>query len=230
MRPGRDTEGQPSEAMLMGLTFMSGMVDASSYLGIGEIFTANMTGNLLILGFAASGTPQFSIVASAISVVSFFLGAALGGRLTVVIASRRRRLVVAMTVESVLNALAAAGSFLLPTSSVAHQYVLVAILATSMGVRNTVVRRLKIPDITTTALTGTLTKLAADSVLGTGRRVRAGRRLTQIISLVLGACTGGLILGHFGLPATMVSMTGLIVVLTVAYVWYSAPARTDGKR
>ena len=48
--------------MLLGLTVVSGLIDAVSYLGLGHVFTANMTGNVVVLGFAAAGAPGFSVV------------------------------------------------------------------------------------------------------------------------------------------------------------------------
>ena len=81
------------------LTVVSGLVDAVSYLGLGHVFTANMTGNVVLLGFAAAGAPGFSVVASLTSIGSFMVGAVGAGRLTLHLASRRQWLIVAMVVE-----------------------------------------------------------------------------------------------------------------------------------
>jgi uncharacterized membrane protein YoaK (UPF0700 family) len=69
------------------LTVVSGLVDAVSYLGLGHVFTANMTGNVVLLGFAAAGAPGFSIPASLASLGSFLVGAACAGRLSLHITS-----------------------------------------------------------------------------------------------------------------------------------------------
>ena len=42
-------------AVLVGLTAVTGLVDAVSYLALGHVFTANMTGNVVFLGFALAG-------------------------------------------------------------------------------------------------------------------------------------------------------------------------------
>ena len=84
---------------LMVLTVVSGLVDAVSYLGLGHVFTANMTGNVVLLGFAAAGAPGFSIPASLASLGSFLVGAAGAGRITLHIGSRRRWLLTAMAIE-----------------------------------------------------------------------------------------------------------------------------------
>jgi uncharacterized membrane protein YoaK (UPF0700 family) len=50
-----DRDPVPLLMALMALTAVSGLVDAVSYLGLGHVFTANMTGNVVVLGFAAAG-------------------------------------------------------------------------------------------------------------------------------------------------------------------------------
>ena len=49
---------------LFGLTFVTGVVDAVSFLGLGHVFTANMTGNVVILAFATARVPGLSIARS----------------------------------------------------------------------------------------------------------------------------------------------------------------------
>jgi uncharacterized membrane protein YoaK (UPF0700 family) len=70
--------------VLLALTVLSGLVDAVCYLGLGHVFTANMTGNVVLLGFAAAGAPGFSVTASLTSLSVFLLGAVCGGRITAV--------------------------------------------------------------------------------------------------------------------------------------------------
>ena len=69
-------------AVLLVLTFLSGVVDAVCYLGLGRVFTANMTGNIVILGFAAAGAPGFSVTASLTSLVVFLAGVTVIGSQT----------------------------------------------------------------------------------------------------------------------------------------------------
>src|ERR1700736_3516989 len=66
---------------LGGLTLATGLVDAASYLGLGQVFTANMTGNIVFLGFALGGAAGFSITASRVALAGFLAGAFGGGRL-----------------------------------------------------------------------------------------------------------------------------------------------------
>src|SRR5207249_11296337 len=67
--------------LLLGLTVVTGLVDAVSYLALGHVFTANMTGNVVFLGFAAAGGNGLSAPRSGTAVVAFLLGAVIGGRM-----------------------------------------------------------------------------------------------------------------------------------------------------
>ena len=91
---------------LLLLTATTGLVDAASFLGLGHVFTANMTGNIVFLGFAIAGASGLSVSASLVALASFLLGALAGGRLATVTAaaSRRQWLVVATGGEALLLA------------------------------------------------------------------------------------------------------------------------------
>src|SRR5271166_4533306 len=78
--PAGDRHG-PLAPMMVALTFVTGVVDAASYLKLGHVFVANMTGNVVFLGFALAGASGLSAVASLAALASFLLGAFAGGRL-----------------------------------------------------------------------------------------------------------------------------------------------------
>src|SRR6266550_8491647 len=90
MQPGR-AQNDPLSFALLTLTGVTGLVDAVSFLGLGHVFTANMTGNVVLLAFAVAGAPGLSIARSSSSLVAFLVGAALGGRLGVAMATASRR-------------------------------------------------------------------------------------------------------------------------------------------
>src|ERR1700729_2591372 len=79
--PGRTGRHGPLPPLLISMTLVTGLVDAFSYLVLGHVFVANMTGNVVFLGFALAGAPGFSITASLVAMAGFALGAGLGGRL-----------------------------------------------------------------------------------------------------------------------------------------------------
>src|SRR6266702_4661107 len=77
----QDDRDGPLPLLLLVLTFVTGLVDAVSYLKLGHVFVANMTGNVVFLGFAVAGTQDFSIAASLVAIAAFLGGALAGGRL-----------------------------------------------------------------------------------------------------------------------------------------------------
>ena len=97
---------------LLVLTGVTGLVDAVSFLGLGHVFTANMTGNVILLAFAVAGTPGLSMARSSTSLVAFLVGSALGGRLALAMAaaSRRRWLLTVALSEALLLVIAAIAS------------------------------------------------------------------------------------------------------------------------
>src|SRR5579863_6410647 len=90
--PGRDSAFGPLPPLLLALTVVTGLVDSFSYLVLGHVFVANMTGNVVFLAFALVGAPGFSIPASIAALGSFGLGAVIGGRVCATLAHQRARL------------------------------------------------------------------------------------------------------------------------------------------
>jgi uncharacterized membrane protein YoaK (UPF0700 family) len=202
-------------AALMMLTFVTGLVDAASVLGLGHVFTANMTGNIVFLGFALAGSGTVSVLASLIALASFMVGALVGGRVTKVLSAAAVR--VAFGIEVAILGLATALCILHLESTT---NAIVSLLALSMGLRNAVIRKLAIPDMTTTVLTLTVTGLAADSSLAGGKNPRWQRRVLAILVMLAGAALGAGGLAH-GLAwvvgaATVIEAVAVIMLGTRA--------------
>jgi uncharacterized membrane protein YoaK (UPF0700 family) len=202
------------------MTMLSGLVDGVCYLGLGRVFTANMTGNVVVLGFAAAGAAGFSVTASLTSLCLFLVGAVAGGIISTKVSRRSRLLVAAIATEAVFVATAAFVAFAAATVAVGWgRFAAIATLAFAMGVRNAVIRRLAIPDMTTTVLTLTLTGLAADSSLAGGANPRAGRRGAAVLAMLIGACAGAYLFLHRGaaLPlAISACLAGLTAIVLLA--------------
>jgi uncharacterized membrane protein YoaK (UPF0700 family) len=158
------------------------MVDAVSYLALGRVFTANMTGNVVLLGFAAAGVKGLSATRSLAALFCFLGGAVFGGRVSVPQAPGP------LLVETALLLLASLAA-LLPDQTLSV-YCVIAITAAAMGYRNAVVRKIGLPDLTTTVLTLTITGLGADSGLAGGENPRWRRRVAAVLALVIGAFVG----------------------------------------
>jgi uncharacterized membrane protein YoaK (UPF0700 family) len=204
-RPDAARRVQPLLLALSLLTLVTGLVDAACYLGLGRVFTANMTGNVVLLAFGAAGAQGLPVLAPSVSLVVFLVGAAAGGRLAsrlvgpagaqVPAPLRRRWVMIALLAELGLVAVAGVVALGLPVGGGgARRYVVIGLLAAALGLQNATVRRLAVPDVTTTVLTLTLTGLAADSWLAGGRSPRAGRRLVAVGLMAAGALVGALLL------------------------------------
>ncbi|MFF4649998.1 YoaK family protein [Streptomyces sp. NPDC001380] len=216
----------PQVAALLALTFVSGVLDAVSFLGLGHVFTANMTGNLLILGFSAAGAPGFSVGRSLTALTGFVLGTAVGGRLAAGMADgpRHRWVGTALAAEAVLVSVAAAVAATAAGRTAEHA--VVAVLALAMGIRNATVRRLAVPDMTTTVVTRTLTGLVADSSLAGGSNPRALRRAGGILALVAGAAAGAWVLPHHGAAAGLLLAAVLAAAVATSHTaWAHRAAR-----
>ena len=217
-KPADDPEarGLRLVAVLLGLTVVSGLIDAVSYLGLEHVFTANMTGNVVVLGFAAAGAPGFSVAHTLTSLGSFVVGAAAGGRVAVRLGSGSRRTWVRRTLatEALLLGVSAVVAFVAPDAT-ATVYTLIAVTAFAMGLRNATVRGLGIPDLTTTVLTMTLTGLAADSRAGGGPGTRSPRRTASVVAMVAGAGPGAWLVLHHGLAIPLAVAAGMVALLAV---------------
>ncbi|MEU9441404.1 YoaK family protein [Streptomyces sp. NPDC048304] len=187
-------------AVLLILTVVSGLIDAVSYLGLGRVFTANMTGNVVVLGFAAAGAPGFSVPHTATSLACFLLGAVTGGRLAARVGKGSRRTWTRLTLaaEALLIALSAAVAFAWPHAT-ATVYALIALTGYAMGLRNATVRKLGVADLTTTVLTMTLTGLASESRIGDATGHRSPRRTASVLAMLAGAFLGAWLVFHHGL-------------------------------
>jgi uncharacterized membrane protein YoaK (UPF0700 family) len=172
-------------AALLTLTAVTGLVDAVSYLRLGHVFVANMTGNVVFLGFSTNPHSGLSPAAAVIAIAGFMAGALAGGRAAHSLAAARpgRWLATAVAGEALILGLAAAltGAGVLPFAG-DGRFATIAVLASALGVQNSTVRHLGAPDLTTTVLTLTLTGLAADSTLAGGPGAKPHRRLGSVAS------------------------------------------------
>ena len=208
-----ETSGAPS---LLVLTFVTGVVDALSVLGFGRVFTANMTGNVVVLAFGVAGAPGFSMTRSLSALAAFLCGAVLGGGMSRMSCSHRTAwLRTALICEAVLLFTAAFASFGIQMDAIPSNrlYMLISLTAVAMGLRNATVRRFAVPDLTTTVLTSTLTGIAADSSLAGGSNPRIVRRTASVLMMFAGAVLGALLLRWGSAPALLLS--GVLVLATI---------------
>ena len=214
----------PLPALLLVLTVATGVVDAVSILALGRVFIANMTGNVVFIGFALAGAPGFSLIASLLALAGFLLGAAAGGPVvTRFRESRGRLLAVVTTTELVLLA----GALLIAAVTgepftATPRDLIVLVAATALGLQNAAARELAVPDATTTVLTMTLTGFAADLRQRNGQVLL--RRLLAVAAMLLGALAGAaLVLRESASWALALALLLVTVVCAGAWVFGRRP-------
>jgi uncharacterized membrane protein YoaK (UPF0700 family) len=214
--PPEDDRHGPLAPMLLALTVVTGLVDSFSYLVLGHVFVANMTGNVVFFGFALVRAPGFSIAASAVALASFWLGALLAGQVGARLGQQRGTLLA--TAASIQAGFVGVAVVLAAASgnpvSAGFRYPLIVSLALAMGVQNATARQLAVPDLTTTVLTLTITGIAADRPPAGAAHSSNGRRVLSVTSMALGALLGAVFVLHVAIVLPLV--VALVLLMAVA--------------
>lgn len=191
---------------LLAMTVVTGLVDAVSFLSLGHVFTANMTGNIVFLAFATAHVSGLSVARSSTALLSFLIGAILGGRVMarasadsqIRFAAQAFLLEVAFLFAAACCGIGYRGDL---REHSFQPFALIALTALAMGIRNAAVRKLAVPDLTTTVLTLTITGIGADSSLATGNNPRLVRRVASVAAMFFGAAVGAVVIHHSILAA-----------------------------
>ncbi len=201
------TRDRALTAGLLILTISTGIVDAVSYLGLDRVFTGNMTGNVLFLGFALVGVGGIPFVNNLVALLGFVLGSIVGGRIV------GRGHPVGLPRRS-FWLLVGGGALMLALSAVwlvarglpePVLYVVTLLLAMVMGAQVSAVKPVGNSDITTIVVTNTLANLARESRLGGGHDSPWLTRLLAVLAMGVGAVIGAAVLRYLGGPATLVA-------------------------
>jgi uncharacterized membrane protein YoaK (UPF0700 family) len=201
---------------LLLLTFATGLVDAISVLELGHIFVANMTGNIIFLGFwfVRSG---IDLTAAIVAFASFLTGTVIGGRLARHLgANSRRWLTTSLSIEIVvlvaLSILAGTGVVSYHTNS---KLILIAGLAITFGVQNATARQFGVQELSTTVLTSTVVGIGVDSRLAGGTGEREKLRYSVIFALCAGAIVGATISRYTVAPVIALAAAVVAVSLLI---------------
>lgn len=208
-------------AGLLLLTVSTGVIDADSYLALDHVFTGNMTGNVLFIGFAAAGVKSIPFVNNSIALLGFVAGTIIGGRIVGRGHPRTLPRVSAWTLAcGGLLALGLATTWTVPgTLAQPILLVLTFLLACVMGSQVSAVKPIGNSDVTTIVVTNTLANLARDSRLAGGKHENWAPRLLAIAAMGVGAGVGALIIhfadGALALFAAMVFYLAGVLVLVL---------------
>ena len=218
LRPRAGTADGALPPLMVLLTIVTGIVDAVAYLRLGHVFVANMTGNVVFLGFSAAGASGVSVVGSLLAIACFLPGGIVAGRFGGRFGARRLHQLRAATGMQLLlltGAILIAANTGDPIGS-HSRFALIILLALAMGVQNATARRLAVPDLTTTVLTLTLTGIAADSQLAGGSGANTGRRLLSVTAMLLGATLGALLLLKVAPVASLALAAAILAIVCLA--------------
>jgi uncharacterized membrane protein YoaK (UPF0700 family) len=212
---------------LLLLTFGTGMIDAISVLVLGHVFVANMTGNVIFLGFWFAQQSVVDMTAAVVAFVSFLSGAVLGGRFARHLQHDTRRWVsVALAVECVLlvalSILAGAGVLDYRDNT---KLILIAGLAVAFGSQNATARQFGIQELSTTVLTSTIVGIGVDSRLAGGTGERQKLRVSVVVTMCAGAVAGAT-LSRF-MVAPVIALVAALVAATAVLFWFGPPLPTD---
>jgi uncharacterized membrane protein YoaK (UPF0700 family) len=211
-----DPKHGPLPVLLLGLTVVTGLVDAVSVLSLGRVFVANMTGNVVFVGFALAGAPGFSLSASLFALAGFLVGAWAGGVVHTRVGGNRGRLLFkSMLLELALLVIAAVVAQVqaVPYSRSAADAI-AGVAAVGMGLQNATARQLAVPDLTTSVVTMTLTGLATE--VRARNRSTIIRRVLAVLTMLGGAVVGALLVLHVRPSASLEVAAGLVAVVTLA--------------
>lgn len=148
---------------LIFLCLSAGIVDVIGYLSLGHVFTANMTGNIVLLGIAAGSSLQLTALHSIIALSGFVLGVLLA----VVIGGNHEKTfwpkaVTRIFIIELMILLLFALMTIFPYTQGAY-FMLIILLSMAMGMQTAAARKLNVAGISTTVLTSTLANLFEDA-------------------------------------------------------------------
>jgi uncharacterized membrane protein YoaK (UPF0700 family) len=217
-------------ALMLTLTFSTGVVDAIGYLGLDKVFAGNMTGNVVVLGMALAGADGLPWVGPLLALGAFMVGAVVSGRVLRPVAAgwttRSTWLFTAtgLVIAGLAIALWAADG--VPPEP--WSLLLTSLLAAAMGLQAATARHIAVKDVTTVVVTSTITGFAADSRLAGGAGQPWFRRLAAIVLIAAGAVVGALLLSvHIALGlgvAAAVSLAAAIVGHVAAHERFGGAA------
>ncbi|MBB3600803.1 uncharacterized membrane protein YoaK (UPF0700 family) [Mycolicibacterium sp. BK556] len=205
---------------LLLLTFATGLVDAISVLVLGHVFVANMTGNVVFLGFWFVPHSGVDMIAAILSFVSFLVGTVLGGRFARHFDYEVRVwLTAALGTEVVLLGVLAV---LAGTGIVNYhdngKLILIAGLAVTFGAQNAAARQFGVQELSTTVLTSTLVGIGVDSRLAGGTGEREKLRYSVVLTLCAGAMVGATMTRWMVAP--VIALAAIVVAASLAIFRY----------
>ncbi|WP_245608644.1 YoaK family protein [Saccharibacillus sacchari] len=214
--------------VLMLLCMSAGIVDVIGYIHLGRVFTANMTGNIVILGMSFAHVAELSFLRAALACIGFIAGNAaaailLSGGKAKGFWPARITLILFIELAFYFIFAALAG----PVMSETLLHVLILLLSSAMGMQTTAARKLGIAGISTTVLTNNLASVIEDFVAFFRKRFRLKEKTSKIggetwlrFTAVVIYCFGALVAGiaEINMPFSAIWIPILVMVIILIVV------------
>jgi uncharacterized membrane protein YoaK (UPF0700 family) len=202
-------------AALLLLTFATGLADAISILVLGHVFVANMTGNVIFLGFWLAPKTSIDLTAVVVALPTFVCTTILSGRLLRHFGERTRSwittvLATEIMLLTVLSILAGTGVLRYHDNT---KLIMIGVLAVTFGLQHSSARQFGIQELSTTVLTSTIVSLGLDSHLAGGTGARQKLRFSVVFTMCAGALVGAT-MSRF-VVAPVFSVTAAVVALSL---------------
>lgn len=210
-------------AALLLLTFATGLADAMSILVLGHVFVANMTGNVIFLGFWLAPKTTIDLTAVAVALPTFVCTTIVSGRLSRHFGERTRPWIITVLATEIvllvtLAALAGAGALHYHDNT---KLLMIGMLAVTFGLQHSSARQFGIQELSTTVLTSTIVSLGLDSRLAGGTGAREKLRFSVVFTMCAGALVGAAMSRFVVAPVFVVAAA---VIATSLLIFRFGPA------
>jgi uncharacterized membrane protein YoaK (UPF0700 family) len=179
-------------AALLLLTFATGLADSISILVLGHVFVANMTGNVIFLGFWLAPKTSIDLTAVVVALPTFVCTTILSGRLSRYFGERTRPWITTVLATEIVLLVALS---IVAGTGVLHYHdntklIMIGVLAVTFGLQHSSARQFGIQELSTTVLTSTIVSLGWDSHLAGGTGERQKLRFSVVFTMCAGALVG----------------------------------------
>jgi uncharacterized membrane protein YoaK (UPF0700 family) len=207
-------------AALLLLTFATGLADSISILVLGHVFVANMTGNVIFLGFWLAPRTSIDLTAVVVALPTFICTTIVSGRLSRHFGVRTRPWIVTVLATEIvllmtLSVLAGTGVLHYDDNS---KLIMIAILAVTFGLQHSSARQFGIQELSTTVLTSTIVSLGLDSRLAGGTGERQKLRLAVVLTMCAGAFFGATMSRYVVAPVFVA--TAAVIATSMLIFWF----------
>ncbi|MGN6336180.1 YoaK family protein [Mycobacterium sp.] len=204
-------------AALLLLTFATGLADSISILALGHVFVANMTGNVIFLGFWLAPRTTIDLTAVAVALPTFICTTIVSGRLSRHFGLRTRAwITTVLTTEIVLlmalSVLAGTGVLRYQANS---KLIMIGLLAVTFGLQHSSARQFGIQELSTTVLTSTIVSFGLDSRLAGGTGERQRLRIGVVATMCAGAFFGATMSRYVIAPVFVVTAAVIATSLLI---------------